>query len=191
MSYITTALIDSLRVTVDAQANLENLGGNFWVNLIHAITHQEDTYIGQPHREDDESVIKARFEAIEADIEKALGVKASTINPYRSAKSVINSAVKLGIDVNVRDDGGLLAYDAKTGMPFTRGKSEIQKAIKEAKERKSDAIRIAEHIEQAMKILNSDTREPISAESLAALKDAAAQLFARIDDESGLHALAA
>lgn len=191
MSYIFDALVTSLQTTQAAADQVESLSGNFWVNLVHAITHSGDRYIGQPDVADDEAIIKARFDAIEKAIEAGTGKKASTFNPYRSAKSVINNAVKLGIVLNVNDTEGNLERDAESGMPVTRGKSEIQKAIKEAKERKSDATRIAECISAAMKVLDSDTREPLTKEDLEALKNQCADLFLRIGDELNLHISAA
>lgn len=106
-------------------------------------------------REQSPECIDKHFKLFEATFKIETGDK-SMPNPYRSAKSVISNAVSLGIDL-LDDDG----------MP--KGKTQLQKEIKDAKEPKSTDAKFTDGCSNLIKFIESGTMAMSKADATALL----------------------
>lgn len=106
-------------------------------------------------RDQSPEAVEKHFKLFEATYKIETGDK-SMPNPYRSAKSVISNAVALGIDL-LDDDG----------MP--KGKTQLQREIKDSKEPKSTDAKFTDGCSNLIKYMESGTMTMSKADATALL----------------------
>lgn len=130
-------IVDGIRQMAEAEAVTSGLAAEWWGDLAKyfaKVSQQAE----QGHAEED---AKAEFKGIEAEYREYMGEKEPLPGSYRSAKSVVNKALRLGVTL-VKANG------------HPKGKTEVEKECKALVDPKTNEDKAMDLLSTVSKLLD-------------------------------------